>query len=450
MDHKREKTYSIANRTGFHYFPDLLHYGEKDTELWLPRLKQVNAQWLVLHASVNQAIPEDFIHATSLSRIKTVLDFNQSLNEEPSWKDLETLLRSYGRWGANYAILDQRPNSQAAWGAAFWKQTNLVENYAQRFLRFAGIALDCGIKPVLAPLLPGGDYWDLAFLEGALKTLADSADSLVINNTTLSAYSWDFGHSLNWGVGGPLAWREVKAYKVPEASQDQHGFRANEWYAQISQNVLGKKLPIIMLQAGLKDDPSQYTDTDLSSGLEKQHQIYRLLREENVFDPENPSKLINALSPEVLACNFYILSASSSNASCAWFAPDGSPSPIARAVIQLLPQSHVVESPDSMEASESPEIAKNSGFNNDTYVLITEALKPRVKEILQSMHAFIARQKPLVGFSIEEAKQSANILVIANESGLSDGEIEALGDNGSLVKVLNPADLAVEMNAIER
>ena len=96
------------------------------------------------------------------------------------------------------------------------------------------------------------------------------------------------------------------------------------------------------------------------------------------------------------------------------------------------------------------EIAKNSGFKYDTYVLITEDFKPRVQEILQSMHDFIARQKPLVGFSIEEAKQSASILVIANEAGLSAGEIEGLSGNGSLVKVLNPADLAVEMNAIER
>jgi hypothetical protein len=112
MDHKREKTYSISNRIGFHYFPDSLHYGEKDVELWLPRLKQLNAQWLVLDSPANRAIPEDFISAFSQSRIKTILNFDHPLSEEPIWSDLETLLRSYGKWGVNYALLDQRPNDQ--------------------------------------------------------------------------------------------------------------------------------------------------------------------------------------------------------------------------------------------------------------------------------------------------------------------------------------------------
>jgi hypothetical protein len=444
MDHKREKTYSIINRIGFHYFPDCLHYGEKDIELWLPRLKRVNAQWLVLNTPAKQAIPEDFIQSLALSRIKTILDFNQPLFEEPSWSDLETLLRSYGKWGVHYAILDQRPNSQAAWGADFWKQTNLVENFMRRFLRFAGMALNCGIKPVFAPLQPGGDYWDLAFLESSLKVLADSADSLLVNNTALSAFAWDFGHSLNWGAGGPSAWRAVKAYKVPETSQDQHGFRAYEWYSQISQTILGKKLPMLMLQAGLSDDPQQYIHTNLSSSLDKQLQVYRLLQEENVFDPENPAKLLNAISPEVLACNFYVISTASANASCAWFAPDGSPSPIAQAVLKSLSEALPIEQ------NESAGTSKNPNFKYDTYILIADSLKPRVQEILQNMHAFIARQKPLVGFSCEEAKKSASILVIANGDEPTSQEIEALGSSGSLVKVLNPDELTVEMDLIER
>ena len=176
----------MPTASGFTTFPIFFTMAKRTANFGCPRLQQVNAQWLVLKASINQAIPEDFIQVMSLSRIKTVLDFNQSLSEEPSWKDLETLLRSYGRWGANYAILDQRPNSQSAWGAAFWKQANLVENYTRRFLRF------CRHRPGLrrqtgpgSSASGGGDYWDLAFLEGALKMLSDSADSLIVNNTAL-------------------------------------------------------------------------------------------------------------------------------------------------------------------------------------------------------------------------------------------------------------------------
>jgi hypothetical protein len=199
MDHLRAKTYSIANRIGFHYFPDGLHFGEKDLEIWLPRLKELNAQWLVLNSPGNRAVPEEFIRALAQAKIKTILDLDYPLSAEPAWADLETLLRSYGKWGLDYAILDQRPNSQSAWGSAFWKQTDLAGAYAARFRHFAEIALDCGIKPVFAPLLPGGDFWDLAFLETALKTLSETSDTFILNNMVLSAYAWDFDRSLELG-----------------------------------------------------------------------------------------------------------------------------------------------------------------------------------------------------------------------------------------------------------
>jgi hypothetical protein len=57
----------------------------------------------------------------------------------------------------------------------------------------------------------------------------------------------------------------------------------------------------------------------MSSGSEKQQIIYQLLREENVFDPENPEKLISAIAPEVLACNFYALSEESGGSSAGGF-----------------------------------------------------------------------------------------------------------------------------------
>jgi hypothetical protein len=88
-----------------------------------------------------------------------------------------------------------------------------------------------------------------------LKILADASNSFILNNTALSAFTWDFNRSLNWGAGGSKVWQEVKAYKVPETSQDQRGFRAYEWYAQVSQKFLGKTLPMLLLQAGLTADP---------------------------------------------------------------------------------------------------------------------------------------------------------------------------------------------------
>jgi hypothetical protein len=64
---------------------------------------------------------------------------------------------------------------------------------------------------VFAPLLPGGDFWDLAFLETSLKTLSETSDAFILNNMIVSAYAWDLDRSLNWGGGGAKIWQHVKA-----------------------------------------------------------------------------------------------------------------------------------------------------------------------------------------------------------------------------------------------
>ena len=56
----------MNTRLGFHYFEDQDHYQAKDLDLWLQELISLNANWLVLKASTNQAIPEEFI--TKLGR----------------------------------------------------------------------------------------------------------------------------------------------------------------------------------------------------------------------------------------------------------------------------------------------------------------------------------------------------------------------------------------------
>ena len=436
MDHLRAKTYNLSNRIGFHYFPDGLHYAEKDLEIWLPRLKELDARWLVLNSPRDRAIPEEFVGALAQAKIKTIVNLDYPLSQEPAWTDLEILLRSYGKWGLDYAILDQQPNSQSAWGTAFWKQADLACAYAKRFRQFAEIALDCGIKPVFAPLLPGGDYWDLAFLEAALKTLSETSDSFILNNVVLSAYAWDFGRSLNWGAGGPKAWQQVKAYKIPQGSQDQRGFRTYEWYAQISQKVLGKKLPMLTLQAGLRDDPLSHVSTDLSSGLSKQLAVYRLLKDENVYDPDNPEKLISAIGPEVLACNFFLLSGPSASSINAWFNPDGTPAAVASEVLKNISEGHISQKSTPLSQLSNPD------FKFDTYILISDSLRPRIREILQKLHPFISRNKPLVGFSADEAEQAANVLWIAYENNISSSEIDRLKSTGSQVRILDPENLS--------
>src|SRR5210317_502558 len=92
-------------RLGFHYFSDTQHYRQHDLQIWLPRLKSFSAQWLVLNAPTNRAIPEDFIRALIDSEIKPILHFHIHHNQIPAQDDLQLLFNTYKRWGVQYAAL---------------------------------------------------------------------------------------------------------------------------------------------------------------------------------------------------------------------------------------------------------------------------------------------------------------------------------------------------------
>ena len=442
MDHTKTGIDVINNRFGLHYFPDSLHYGEKDLKLWLPRLQQLNAGWLILNAPTSRAIPEEFITGITEAGIKPVVDFDFPLSEEVPWANLEVLLRAYGRWGVSHALLNHQPNNQSAWDVADWRRSDLLQTYTRQFQQFAQLALDCGVKPVYAPLTQGGDYWDLSFLEASLKQLAEESSSFLINNLTFSAYAWDQGKSLDWGAGASRTWKDVKAYKVPKGSQDQRGFRAYEWYQDVIQSTLGKKLPMLLLQAGVTGNPRKgLQPTDMG----KQELIYRLLNGENVYDPENPRQLVNAIPSDVKACSFYLLSAADAAADvCAWFTSAGSAQAPAQAILAQRQKSAKSEEKTSSPAREDSSYI----FDHGRYILIAQSLKPRMQEILQKMHAYISRYKPMVGFSCEDAKKSAYILVVAYQEDFPQQEIDQLQSSGSLVRVIHPDELRTSFNAI--
>ncbi len=435
MEHKSISSYSLANRTGWHYFPDSLHYREKDLATWLPNLKELGAGWLMLNSPIQRAIPEDFISTLVAQKIRPIIDFNLPLSQETPWNDLEVLLRSYGKWGVSCAILNQQPNSQAAWGMDFWKQPHLVNAHCEQFMRFAQLALDYGIKPVFSPLLPGGDYWDLAFLEDSLRVFVEQADDQIINQMMLSSFAWHMGRSLNWGAGGQTVWQEVKPYRMPKNSQDQCGFRAFEWYQQKAETILGKRLPSILLEAGIRARPGQASIPGDVTDIEKIQSIQRLLNGENVFDVQETDYLIHAIPPEVQACFYYLLSAENSpEQACAWFTPSG------RALVpgQAFLQAHSTTEKTSIvpEPGKTQEMQINTIFEIGRFILIDESLRTQMPEILEGLHAYIEKHKAMVGFSLDQAKQAAHVLIISEQATNMEPALDALQENGNLARML--------------
>ena len=232
----------------------------------------------------------------------------RSVSSDVDLSSLSTLLNVYGKWGVKYAYLFEKPNSQPKWGDIRWNNQDIVKTHLKKFISFAQLCVKNHIKPVFSPLLPGGDYWDLAFLEESLEGLASLATSRIKNSLILSAFGWDWGHSIEWGSGGRKKWPETKPFHQKQNTQNQQGFRTYEWYLELSEKVFGKRLPIIILEAGIPNGcfTENLVNTTHTDNL---FAITHLLAGENVFDPENPEMLLSPNPSEVIGCNFFILSA---------------------------------------------------------------------------------------------------------------------------------------------
>ncbi len=437
MDHKPTKNYHLPNRFGFHYYPDSTHYTEKDIQLWLPVVKGIKAQWLVIQTPMTRAVPEDFIRKFSESGINLVIDFNAPFTDQPDWHDIELLMALYGKWGVKYALLNKHPNLKKAWKKSQWGDSQLIDLVISDFIRFASICLENSIRPIFPLLTPGGDYWDLAFLQTALQKLKNDASLAIQNNFILSAAAWDWNRSLDWGAGGQTSWPKVRPYQIPQESQNQLGFRTFEWYANIAREVFGKSIPVLLLQVGISNNPEDSDIPVQSSGLEKLLKIFHLINGENVYETMDESRLLAPISSDVIGCCFYLLSSDHpAHKTVQWFSVDGVRQPPAQAIFigeQQGNENKVIQ--ESIETQPKPK------FRHNRYILLANELQSEKHALLELLHPYIEKYRPIIGFSIAEAKKSAMILAIAPSFGPEPLDFEQIRNDGSLVNVIRSRDI---------
>ncbi|HEY9077447.1 MAG TPA: hypothetical protein VIO61_13025 [Anaerolineaceae bacterium] len=402
----QEKTFT---RIGMHYFPDTLHYRESDIATWLPRLQSIGVSWLVLLSDVDRAIPESFLAALRKAQITPIIHFDYPPGgNQLEAASLRTLLEVYARWGVQYLIFFNRPNARSSWQAASWTQQDLVERFLDRYLPLAQLALQNGMIPVFPPLEPGGSYWDTAFLRSTLESLGRRRQEQLLKNMVLSAYAWTEGHHLNWGAGGPEAWTASRPYITPPGSQDQRGFRIYEWYQAVSKAVLSQPLPVILLQAGIEYDPLLFKPSyDIDQHALMNLLIYRLMQGEQV-NLDDGSKF-EPVDPQVLACNFFLLSANpeSNLAPFAWYQGD-----------QSLPAVQAIQTWMN-RAVTSPIEEPGNDLNRKDYPIAHYLLLPTFEWGISDWHLdvirpFIKKHQPTIGFSLDEAHLARRITVIGN------------------------------------
>jgi hypothetical protein len=428
---------TIDTRLGFHYFPDALHYRDKDLQTWLPELKSLGASWLTLAATPQRAIPEFFLNGLISAGIEPIVHIFTPLKIAMQAEALRPLLRSYARWGIHYIALFDRPNLRAAWEPASWSQTDLIERFLDIYLPLAAIIVQEGMYPVFPPLEPGGDFWDTAFLRAALRAIRRRGFSQVQNSIVLGTYAWSYNRPLDWGAGGPEKWPEVRPYYTPAGNQDQIGFNIFEWYQAIAQAEFERPVPILLLRAGSRPGDhldSSYPATSLEAHAERNLAISQLLKGASGQPP---------LSSNILACNFWLLAADpgTPHYSQAWFQSYPNSLPVVNAFRRWRAGA---ATPSKGLEKPAPTVSNPTEHPISHYLLLPPSGARDPELNLDAIAPYIQIFKPTVGFSLEEASLAARVTVINGQISYPDKELEKLRAQGCIVERIgsNGTDLA--------
>jgi hypothetical protein len=432
-------------RLGFHYFPDTLHYRESDLNTWLPELRSLGATWVTLVAPNDRAIPEVFLRGLISAGIEPILHFHLPLDQSTQINDMRLLFHTYARWGIHYVALFDRPNLRTSWPATAWAQSNLVERFLDIYLPLAKAATQVGLIPVFPPLEPGGDYWDTAFLRGALQGIQRRGYHQLLQKFVVGAYAYPGNRPLDWGAGGPERWPGARPYHTPQGSQDQRGFRIFDWYLTQVRAVVDVPCAILLLGAGCHPgeqfDPA-FPPIDRAAHAKTNLCIAELMIEKKrlvgkgIAGPENEE----AVPAEVLACNFWLLASTkdSPSAGDAWIQPDGNTLPAAGAMRQWFakldnsrektqPRAARETIPHSPPHPVAPAYQpRKNGHSIQHYLLLPTYEWGIADWHLDVIRPFVKKYRPTIGFSIKEAKQAARVTLIGGSQSFPDAVLDEL------------------------
>jgi hypothetical protein len=434
-------TPSQNSRYGFYYFPDSTHYRDSDLHGWLPHLQAMGASWLTLLATPERAIPEAFIAPLVEANIQPVIHMPLPLSGEALIDELGVFFEAYAHWGVRYVALFDRPNQMKSWSPATWGQANLVERFLDQFIPLAEASLQAGLTPVFPPLEPGGDYWDTAFLFTALAGLQRREPAVLLDRLVLSAYAWPGNRSIHWGAGGPERWPAARPYATPDNSEDEFGFRIFDWYLSTAEAALGKTLPILLLGAGSRigDQPDpQSPAVDRETHAWQNMLIIKLMAGEAMESDPVPA--------EVLACNFWVLSAAESDPGVkdAWFTPDQEQLPVVTLLKEWVENAGATPAASPAAGHAALPRYKSAfvpNFNNPRpiahYLLLPTFEWGPADWQLDAIRPFINKYQPTIGFSPAEAAHAKKVTVIGGASAVPEAIIDGLLAAGCVVEQIS-------------
>lgn len=406
---------------GFTYFLSPKKMIHQQLASWLPALQKCGASYVVFSSNFNVAVPEDAFSLALENGLQPWVHFKTTLPSAKSFNETSLLLDIYKRWGCEYVILGEKPNLKENYQIADWHLDLLAERYLDRFIPLAHHAIRIGLKPILAPLEPGGDYWDCAFLELLIDGLIQRKMNTIIEKLNLSSFGFTHHKDLIWGSGGPELWAGSTPYFTPEGQEDQLGFNNYQWVRAIGQRITGQLLPVVILDAGRPE--SSFDAFQVKEGLEDLKIIIQAnYASSNVMNQQNnPNKPIIR---DVIGCTFSLDTLF--ELSQGFFSP------------QSLEDLFSVEKPSSESVNTG---GQQKQFSH--YLLLPAYSSGISDAVLNKVRPFIKQVRPTVGFSLQEAVYAEKVSVYPDPYHFDEEQIEKLRASGCTVEFLPESGIEI-------
>lgn len=407
---------NIRQNLGFSYFSAPEYLIRNRVETWFPILNSLGSSQLILEASFDRAIPEDVFQTAYENGQEIIIHFKGELPLARKFNEVAILLDTYARWGVKYIILGDQPNSKSGWASTGWRNDNLVDHFLDRFIPLADYIEKLGLIPVFPPLQPGGDYWDTAFMEMAIRGLQRRQMSALLEKFCIASYAHTFSRSLTWGAGGPESWPSARPYGTPEGQQDQLGFNHFEWMQAVVERTCGERPSVLILDAG---NPA----TDQSNRDQALESIQRVVK---ACLGEELAQEMPALDGSLLACTFDL-------------------DTLAEVLEGNLTVSALQAIFKSGEDGNLGSAGKAIGDEKPiTHYLLLPAHETGVSDVvLNKVRPIIKQYSPTVGFSLEEAKLAKRVSVFPDPLLFTDEKLNTLRAAGCSVEILPQSGIEI-------
>lgn len=416
---------SKTQKMGFSYFSSPEYMVSQNLNIWVPSLKKWGGSFVIFNANFDIAVPEDAFIIAQDHGLEPFVHFNATLPSARAFNEASLMLDIYKKWGCKHVIFGDQPNTKNTWHIANWHYETLVDHFLDRFIPLAVHAVRNGLNPILAPLLPGGDYWDCAFLELLLDGLKQRKMESVLNQLTLSSYGFTFHKPLSWGAGGPERWPGSIPYQTPDGQEDQIGFHNFEWVQAASERITSQKMPVIILDAGRPSAVLESQQTDNAIGVLKMIVSACLNSQPDVINQAFDLPTFNDL---VFGCSFSMDTLK---------ALSGSGFSIG-AIDQIFGI--------GLEREEK-NVPLDGNHKYLTHYLLLPSYASGVSDVvLNKVRPIIKKYRPTVGFSLEEASHAAKVSIFPDPYQFTDEQINQLRSSGCQVEILPDSGIEIATN----